>query len=703
MGGLLAFRVGNFNNTAEREQFRSLCGQLKAHYENSDEFCVFAGNYNIGCELDALFIKKDAIIAVEFKNYGGVVVASENGDWKCDGIKIKGGSGKTVLQQARINHSIIKKELKALGVERRCVRDIPTLIVFKQPIQLENQLCGTTKSWLHITDNEHFIEKLEDITCPRTYLDPLGIINIAELLNLNSFYLEEFSNANYDKPTTTPEQLSIFEDIKANEGYPHYSIQDTEEFQDGKQEHLELQEGNEVKEQEAQTEESIALKCFVKQVLFSVLKLSDAVVTVLDGISSQSKLAKYGISINKKYLIKVESTGIGTYCSKLSKFINHKVIEINPDIICWQDGDAIKELQMNAEQSVTIHEESSRSPIDNSSVKFHKSKTIIPHWLDLALFNNLGAIYSPEHKKFEYNLDTAIEDIKVYLGTYFPRSYAESFCIFDDLFRSREYMEILNNESEINILDFGCGTGGELMGLVVALSKHMATSKSIKIFAIDGNRAALNVLNDLLNVLSSNVRHNISFSCIEKTIHNEIDFQISGIPICHFILNSKMICELISRKIVEGNCYYKVADIFSRLLSDNGILYILDVTTKDEHSNFFYPQLMNQGLNEFVLSHKDYVTLLPLACGSWNNCKETCFIQQIFNVSHSRKSGDESRVCYRLISKKMIRDILIPNDVQLMEYSHVIHSQKYKQNGHLSFCPKSTGRNKVIDSYNILL
>lgn len=70
MGGLLAFRVGNFDTTAEREQFRFLCERLKAHYEDSNEFCVFAGNYNIGCELDALFIKKDAIISIEFKNYG---------------------------------------------------------------------------------------------------------------------------------------------------------------------------------------------------------------------------------------------------------------------------------------------------------------------------------------------------------------------------------------------------------------------------------------------------------------------------------------------------------------------------------------------------------------------------------------------------------------------------------------------------------
>ena len=64
MGGLLTFRVGNFDTTAEREQFRFLCEQLKAHYEDSNEFCVFAGNYNIGCELDALFIKKLSLIHI---------------------------------------------------------------------------------------------------------------------------------------------------------------------------------------------------------------------------------------------------------------------------------------------------------------------------------------------------------------------------------------------------------------------------------------------------------------------------------------------------------------------------------------------------------------------------------------------------------------------------------------------------------------
>ena len=702
MGGLLAFRVGNFDNTAEREQFRFLCGQLKAHYENSNDFCVFAGNYNIGCELDALFIKKDAIIAIEFKNYGGRVVASENGEWKCDGQVIKGGSRKTVLQQARINHSIVRKELKVLGVKSRNVKDVPTLVIFNQPIELVNNLSATTKSWLHITDNEHFIEKLDDITCPHTELDPLGIVTLAELLNLNSFYLEEYSNANYDKPSTPPESITVFEDIKAYEGHVSNPPGEMDASSNDKSAPIETPEEN---KDEVNTEESIALKSFVKQILSSILKISDAVVTVCDGVLSRTNMAKYGINIKKKFLVKIESSEIGTHCLKISKFINREVIAISPDTICWQEGDLIDEVLEESRHSETNELEKTPSvPSKNTEVKLHKSKTILPHWLDLLLFNNLGAIYSPEHKKFEYNLNNDSEDIKIYLGTYFPRSYAESFCIFDDLFKASPYVEVLKNASELNILDFGCGTGGELVGLIVALSKHVSKPKVINVRAIDGNHNALDFMGKIIETLSNNTRHRVCISYEERACLCEKDIQLKDEDREYqFILNSKMACELISRKIIAENCYYMLAEVLSRFLADNGLLCILDVTTKDQFSELFYPQLMNKELNCFISSHNDFETLLPLACNNWKECQDACFMQQTFTVSHSRKSDDESRVCYRIICKHDFVNTFISEDSLLKECTHIIHSHKFQQDDSSSLCPRSINGNKIIDSYNIIL
>ena len=116
-GGFIAFRCSNYENTAEREQFRLLCTQLREAYKNTDTFCLFIANFNIyDCEFDGILIKNDAIIAVEFKNYGGDIVALENGEWTSNNNIIKGGSRKTVYQQARINHVALRNGLRELGL-----------------------------------------------------------------------------------------------------------------------------------------------------------------------------------------------------------------------------------------------------------------------------------------------------------------------------------------------------------------------------------------------------------------------------------------------------------------------------------------------------------------------------------------------------------------------------------------------------------
>ena len=51
---LLVYKFSDYDHTAEREQYRTLCKQLKAYYGERDEICLFIANYNIyDCELDA--------------------------------------------------------------------------------------------------------------------------------------------------------------------------------------------------------------------------------------------------------------------------------------------------------------------------------------------------------------------------------------------------------------------------------------------------------------------------------------------------------------------------------------------------------------------------------------------------------------------------------------------------------------------------
>ena len=494
MGGLLAFRVGNYDNTAEREQFRFLCSQLSEHFKNSNEFCVFVGNYNIGCELDALCIKKDAIIAIEFKNYGGHIIANENGEWTSDGKTIKGGSRKTVLQQARINHTIVKRELKTLGVEAKQIKDVPSLIVFHQSIELENNLSGTSKSWLHITDDEHFIEKIDDITCSKTDLSPLGIVNLAELLNLNSFYLNEFSNAEYKVNSTESSNDKLLEDIKS---------------------HL-----------------------------------------------KNSETPKY--------------------------------VDVQKD-----------------------------------------RNVILPAWLDHFIYIDLNAKYHKINKDMLV-LEWGMKDILDYLGTYFPRSFAESYTIY--------YRFLCDNPnhliplSNISIFDFGCGTGGELVGMILALKELNPKLSKVSIKALDGNVHALRLLELIINKLSSEIQVEIVLEPLPIVIDDLYDFGIVANTLKNSfdcIVSFKAICEFVTKQqFEENNPYRYIINTLTSKLNNGGILCIADITTYNDVSQDWLPHMMDNGLSESNLN--------VIASNTGYN--------EEFVVSHSHKSKDVSKVAWRILS-----------------------------------------------------
>lgn len=212
--GLLVYKVSDYSFTAEREQYRTICEMLKKRYAGRSDMCLFVANYNIyDSELDGILFKNDAVISIEFKNYGGEVTAVENGPWTlADGTIVKGGSRKkNPYQQAKINHVNLRNGLRdGMILPQSTIRDIPALIVFNQPIQCNNLLSGKVQSWLHITDNAHFLQKIQDITAPKTDLSNEDILKLVEKLNC----LEEWKDIDYcdiietdDSPTPKDIQL----------------------------------------------------------------------------------------------------------------------------------------------------------------------------------------------------------------------------------------------------------------------------------------------------------------------------------------------------------------------------------------------------------------------------------------------------------------------------------------------------------------
>ena len=69
---LITYEFNKADNAGEISQFRSTLPIMQKHYQGKNEVVLYlSGKLNInGVDIDGLIIKEDAIVLVEFKNYG---------------------------------------------------------------------------------------------------------------------------------------------------------------------------------------------------------------------------------------------------------------------------------------------------------------------------------------------------------------------------------------------------------------------------------------------------------------------------------------------------------------------------------------------------------------------------------------------------------------------------------------------------------
>jgi hypothetical protein len=375
---------------------------------------------------------------------------------------------------------------------------------------------------------------------------------------------------------------------------------------------------------------------------------------------------------------------------KLQKILDKKLYELENNVY-WFDGENIVETEeLELEQSEAQNE---KNPIE-TKFEYLKTKTNLPSWLDNFTFNQLNAEYAPDFKRFDYNLDLTEEETKKYLGTYFPRSYAESFCIFDNIFQNVKFQKNVSQKDNFNILSIGCGTGGDLIGLLVVIEKYCNKNTTLNIWAIDGNKNALDILTRIVGEFKKTTTKKINLNILNVVFSTETG-QYTLIKEIKdrkydFVLSFKMITEIISAgKGVADNSYFYFLKTFVPLLSDNGLCVLLDVTTKQEHNNIYNPILMNSQVNKALQELGSYKTLLPLSCSLYEtSCSATCFTQQQFAISHSKRANDMSKVTYRIIANSKFTEQLGKPDITA---KYLIGKDK--------ICCYTQGNSKNADSY----
>lgn len=257
----------------------------------------------------------------------------------------------------------------------------------------------------------------------------------------------------------------------------------------------------------------------------------------------------------------------------------------------------------------------------------------LPIWLDNLLFNKLSAIYSRKKKDLVV-LDWGQEDILGYLGTYFPRSYSESYLIFSKYLQNN-YIQYQDKE-ELSVFDFGGGTGGELVGFIIAVSEQLSSIKKIRIKALDGNAHALRNLEQILDVVSAHTEIKLDCQLMPVVIDDFYDLKIVTDVITQaydFIISFKAICEFVTcQQFEERNPYEHIINVFSPKLTDCGVICLADITSYNEVSNDWLPKMLDKA---------------SAACQVEIINRNSGFNEE-FHTTPSRCNNDLSKIAWRI-------------------------------------------------------
>lgn len=260
-------------------------------------------------------------------------------------------------------------------------------------------------------------------------------------------------------------------------------------------------------------------------------------------------------------------------------------------------------------------------------------KVILPTWLDTLIFDNLSANYCRQNKDMVV-LEWGIDDIKKYLGTYFPRSYAESFCIFSNFFSKEK--NVYENSKELSIFDFGCGTGGELIGFIMAVKNQLPNIEKIVIRALDGNSYALRCLECILEKTSEISCLDIESYLIPVVIDDFYDMKVIDQVITQsydFIISFKAICEFVTKQQLEQqNPYEYIINMFMPKLSPKGVICLADVTSFNTVSQNWLPDMLDNA--------SKYCNADILYRNSGFN--------EDYHITHTHHRNDVSKIAWRI-------------------------------------------------------
>jgi len=258
----------------------------------------------------------------------------------------------------------------------------------------------------------------------------------------------------------------------------------------------------------------------------------------------------------------------------------------------------------------------------------------LPKWIDDKIYGELGATYNRSCCDITV-IDWDPVKTKEYLGTYFPRSYVESFVLYTDYFKT--HFDEYKGRKSLSVFDFGCGTGGEILGFLDAVEQNLFNVNAVKVRALDGNHHALRILEKVIAQRKHFGKLTVNLKTMPVTIDDVYDLGVARSVVddtFDFFMTFKAICELVTKQRLEGNNpYSNIIKTFSDILVPDGKMLIADVSTKNGISQEWLPNMLDAGVRE------SGATILLRNEG----------FNETFVVKHSHASRDQSKIAWRFI------------------------------------------------------
>lgn len=209
-----------YSTTHENRIWNKLIDVFGREFGNRSDDVYLVGNLIAeGKEIDALIVKEDAIIVVDFKDYGGVLSVSENQPWTASGVNINSDRKNPFGQLSDNKYAVLNllKNRLPLGYENWVnIGHINALVLFHQSIEydmgcLQMDLSPSASRWFNICDFDHVIQTVGEITSRQTSLKGERIDILFKSLGIEDILFSE--KVNYVESVDAGQEFVPIKDI----------------------------------------------------------------------------------------------------------------------------------------------------------------------------------------------------------------------------------------------------------------------------------------------------------------------------------------------------------------------------------------------------------------------------------------------------------------------------------------------------------